>query len=1180
MPIRDLDTDQKFAATSSGDEVVVSAGAGSGKTRLLVGRYLYLLRNWQALKPHPLTPSPPPGLTGGGMAGSQGVRFSLSSIVAITFTNKAADQMKSRISRRARELAVEYPDEKAFWLDEVAARIHTAPISTIHSFCNSILRSYPVEAALDPLFTIADDTTLSELKNEAVARFLTDRLNDAPDTADMLIRTFGVRGYKRLLNMLLADRITVIKYIDEHGELSPVEIGNGYLSLIRAQLDRYHDMLTGFHTLRPGDDSLADLLGRFIPGIERIRSMVAENAVESLFIRNWIDNIQPVGNAGSPKKWGAQGVDPGDVRSGIRDFVAFVEKVLQYYTIEKDTVPQGISLLLNEFRILEQFYLQLKKNRSFLDHDDTLIETWRLLRNNVVVRQKVSRLYTHILVDEFQDTDSLQMDIIRMIADTRGATLFTVGDPKQSIYRFRGADVAVFNTFKARQNVEFKALKLNYRSAPAIVGFVNHVFGRIMGRDMPEHPFETDYRDMKSYRRPSYASGVEITVIDAPNADTGRSAEAVFIARRALELKDEHGFSFGQMALLLRKGTQSAYYEKAFLAHDIPFVNLTQGNPFENPEAYDVANLLGWLCDPDDAVLLTGALLSPFFGVTADFLVRLRALSVKESSMPRVFLSGNGPDFFSDRDCRNRDVLRKLLSIRERATIREILETAFDETDYTLTLLADPLKGEHSLTVLDHILIAADRFESQGGAICDFTRLLLDGELSSEKSLSIETGRETLRIITIHGAKGMEYPVVFLGDVSSRPVNSSKPFLISAELGPGLDILDTCRNTVKTFVKALLQEEETKKDRAESKRLFYVGCTRAQEYLVISGGKPSKTIDETFEKENWMGWLHTALSLTPEGEFTGETPPGLFTCRRIDASERETEEPSAARWKRVLEDLNTASDTDTANIDELCPPVPELPLSHLPETLSPTQITDYCACPALYRYRHIYRIEAGRTGDSGSGFGARYGLFAHRVLQGWDFSDAAGSLARVDELVDRTISSNVRERLKTALKEFARTELHRRIQGSDDIRREEPFAFIHDGVLVRGTIDLMCSLRCNAADRSGDEVIILDYKTGRPEGGDRESSDLLRSIASSDSHSLQLQLYAAAVYRALYVIPSQLLIYYLSTGEIREVTCGETVIDAMSSMLTETISSLASGDFAPKRTDSCASCPYRRLCEK
>ena len=168
-------------------------------------------------------------------------------------------------------------------------------------------------------------------------------------------------------------------------------------------------------------------------------------------------------------------------------------------------------------------------------------------------------MYKHILVDEFQDTDGVQMDIIRMIAGNTAATLFTVGDPKQSIYRFRGADVTIFNKFKARLNVDYKSLKMNYRSTPGLVGFVNHTFGRIMRVSEHENYFEADYSDMKAYRKdPSDTPHVRIAVFDGDSADAGRTAEADFIAGHAAELRAAKGYSYSQMALILRKGTQSA----------------------------------------------------------------------------------------------------------------------------------------------------------------------------------------------------------------------------------------------------------------------------------------------------------------------------------------------------------------------------------------------------------------------------------------------------------------------------------------------------------------------------------------------------------------------------------------------------------------------------------------------
>ena len=162
-------------ATSTGDEVVISAGAGSGKTSLLAGRYLYLMQRFEA---------------------------PMNEIAAITFTNKAADQMKDRIARQVPKLAEHYPDAAGLWMG-VAERIHTAPISTIHAFCNAILRSHPLEAGVDPLFQVLDETTLAGMKAESFRSFLDSRLDDDPERMGELLRALGLRGLRRILLHLL-----------------------------------------------------------------------------------------------------------------------------------------------------------------------------------------------------------------------------------------------------------------------------------------------------------------------------------------------------------------------------------------------------------------------------------------------------------------------------------------------------------------------------------------------------------------------------------------------------------------------------------------------------------------------------------------------------------------------------------------------------------------------------------------------------------------------------------------------------------------------------------------------------------------------------------------------------------------------------------------------------------------
>ena len=226
MPIADLDDDQKNAATLGGNEVVVSAGAGSGKTRLLVGRYLYL-----AAALH----TPP------------------REIAAITFTNKAADQMKARIAAKAPELADRYPELSGLWR-ELSEHIHDAPISTIHAFCNAILRAYPVEAGVDPLFEVLDETALAGLRADTLDRFIASRLEEDPARMESLAGVFGLGGLRSMLGILLDKRPRMARYLDS-GSLPDVKtLEARYRAFILDRLNAYLVMARQFHTLRPDDE--------------------------------------------------------------------------------------------------------------------------------------------------------------------------------------------------------------------------------------------------------------------------------------------------------------------------------------------------------------------------------------------------------------------------------------------------------------------------------------------------------------------------------------------------------------------------------------------------------------------------------------------------------------------------------------------------------------------------------------------------------------------------------------------------------------------------------------------------------------------------------------------------------------------------------------------------------------
>jgi len=1161
MPLSKLDTRQMEIATSSGDETAVSAGAGSGKTRLLVGRYLFLLK-------------------------SHGVP--MTKIVAITFTEKAAAQMKAAVAERARELAVEKPEDADFWKN-VASEVHSAPISTIHSFCNSILRKYPYESGLDPSFTIIDDVSLSVLKGQAVEDFIGLRMEAEPEAYENLLGSFGLSGLRRMFHTMLSERARLITFLDslghpEEDEVDPEEVEKRYRTFLKDRLREFREVLTDFHALAPGDDGYAAFVGGMVENLSRLVSRCDENAEDVDFVLSMLDDIKKNARKGSPRRWEDHGLSLGEVKSGVKELRGFLEILESFYRNESGVTAKTTTVLLEEWKRLERYFLELKKRRSFLDHDDTLIETWRLLRNNANVLNGVSRTYRHILVDEFQDTDRIQMDILTMIAGNSSSPLFTVGDPKQSIYRFRGADVSVFNDFIAGKNVEFKSLKVNYRSAPAIIDFVNRVFGRIMGREEVSETYEAPYYDMKPHRNDRDAGyGVEIAVVEAENAYERRRREAGFIARRIGELKEEYGYAFRDMALLLRKGTRTRRYEEAFLARGIPYVNLTTWDPFRSPEAYDCANLLRWLCEPGDPVLFSAVLLSPFFGVAPEDLHGVRRLAGRAENMPSAFLYGNGiigHEWFEGKGFeRIREILTELLRMRDRMTVREILEYAFDETDYTLVLLADPVSGELAVSVVDLILDDADEFEKSGGGIREFSRLLVEGSIGADTTPTVEVQEDAVNIITIHKAKGMEYKVVFLADVadSSRGRGSSAALYFDDELGIGFTMRDSCGKRVKTMAGSIAAETERRKEIAESKRLFYVGCTRAKDHLIISGGKPQRNLDTTFEKGNWMGWLHAALGMDPEGPRGDETPDGLFKYVRISEDPKTAWISPADFWSDGIKG-EESDGFDDAALDEAMTPLERIPVSGLPEHLTPTRILDYLECPAYYLYRYVHGVEPGKRGEGGDGYGERYGLLAHGILEklvtrrrrgghagnGCRFPpEPHDEISLVFPPAGETIPESWRERLREELEAFVKSPLYEEIVASEEVRCEEPFAFILKGVLVRGTMDVLF--------RNGDEIGIVDYKTDTADGGD--------AGIVPERYRMQLGIYAYAVERAELVLPSRLVIHYLAPGVSRDVPCTREFLDEISAALAGCLEKMRSGDFTPRESEKCSHCPYSGLCD-
>jgi ATP-dependent helicase/nuclease subunit A len=550
---------QKDAALERKRDVVVTAGAGSGKTRTLVARYASLLAEG-------LTPR---------------------RVVAITFTEKAAREMRSRVRDALVELIAqaETDDERKTWLD-LNAQMDAARIGTIHSLCAEILRNHPAEAGIDPRFDVLDEGLSAALK----ARVVTDTLNDFVDRPEFapFFEIIGPTGLHDLLAFMLNRRLEVGEAL-----ASPPD----GIALVRQRLEK------AFR-----DSELADI-------ISELRAMSPDSLLENgqaqlldlLTLWKSAEQALAQGNLGEcaallAKARGAKMNKQGGRKSEAKELLYALrdsyERLLESL-INKGNPPSQESeerfaallpLLPQVYACLESSYAEQLRQRQALDFDDLESGAQRLLgREGIRVRWQAE--LDALLVDEFQDTNARQREIVEALAGSPGR-LFVVGDARQSIYRFRRADVTVFRAIQSRVKAEgglVVELNRTYRAHDPLLAVTGDVLGGIMGTEEdPARPYHVAFSALEAARstpqKLTQPPHLELVLGVGDDAESARPQAAQALAARLLELKDKGQIqSWDEVALLFRASTGFAHYENAFEQAGIPFMTVAGRGFYDRP---------------------------------------------------------------------------------------------------------------------------------------------------------------------------------------------------------------------------------------------------------------------------------------------------------------------------------------------------------------------------------------------------------------------------------------------------------------------------------------------------------------------------------------------------------------------------------------------------------------------
>ncbi|MEA2066030.1 MAG: UvrD-helicase domain-containing protein [Thermotogota bacterium] len=734
---------------SVNNDIFVSASAGTGKTYMLVKHYIEIFDN----------------------AFRKNENIDVHNVVAITFTKKAAKEMKDRVLNAFEDRLKKGCPGK--W-KSIRARIIYSWISTIHSFCERILRESAVFLGIDPGFEVLSGMKKTAIENRVVMRYFEENIDDMEELIDYL----GVDNtFKLLKNVLSSKRYEITSSRPLKTNIKEMEIGEKGKKILQ----------------------------------------------------------------------------------GTRVFHSKFEGLLKLY--EEETTGKG-----------------------YIDFEDLLIKTRDLLKEFPAIRKKYIRRFRYILVDEFQDTNELQKEIIDLLHTKEENYLFFVGDNKQSIYRFRGADVSVFN--KTREHFYQKGsnitqLTTNRRSHPDIVEFQNRLFGKVMNPQHAEKLFYSTYETTINplpYESADNASRVRVLFSENTSVEPLRIAKCITdLLNEEVTFRDKNGnyekrrIRPGDIAILFRKSGKVKLYEEQLEKYSIPYYTVSGKNFYDSPEVAALLACLDIIVDPLDDNSFAKFLLSPAIGLTLDEIVALK---------------GKNDHFYQSINRSQNITVQKLKTLFDRymrlkfvLSPGNLLEKFVSETDY-LAKLSSLDNSQRMIANVEKLLEISKELDRMGTTLRELSSNLksfVDSTEETEATLETEQSN-SVKLLTVHKSKGLEFPIVLLADCFWQEKNSTDPEFLFGE--NGYMITEKMSSSNDETVISNLVRDELEKEREEEKRTLYVATSRPREMLILSlNGKPTsrrpwsqmflETLINYDEKELQISSNMSDLveEIDPSGEF-------------------------------------------------------------------------------------------------------------------------------------------------------------------------------------------------------------------------------------------------------------------------------------------------------------------------
>lgn len=1093
--------DQKHRDLAAGDlsqSYIVEAAAGTGKTTLLVNRIVNLIREGEA---------------------------GLEEVVAITFTEKAAAELKVKLRQELeRTLAGPLASVEYQRISDAISDLERMQVTTIHSFCGSLLRERPVEAGLDPNFEVADDLMARLLQTEVWESWLEKKM----DANDPVLRRAVLMGIK--LDQIRDLSRSMLENRDVLGYLPPSQFPENLKMAIERFAMTFKEDLESLNQLKSYCRDAGDKAILFIEELNvKLKKLesIAEQEERERFIFKEIS--MGSSNRGAKKNW-----KPDHQLDKVREhFGSISENLTETRAIIADSVITDLSKCLIGY---VEAYQQAKKERNLLDFHDLLMFTSEMLKKHSEVRRYFRRRYWFLLVDEFQDTDPLQAEIVFFLSEDEkteasewrevqvaSKRLFIVGDPKQSIYRFRRADLEMYEDAKARMGEDHLLnISDNFRCAASLVNLVNKIFANLI-RPPEDGHYQPGYVPLHLGRAKETLPQEHGTVLLYPpkkkeieliSMDQCRQWESRCIASFIRKLVDEERWKvwddsdryfrpvmFKDIAILIRTYTPLTSLEEALRSFEVDYRVIGGKHFYKRQEVQQLLAVLQAIDNPNDKVSLIAALRSPFFGVSDEELFLFHARGGILNYLHRAEGTKLEQPF---------GLFQELHEMRNQVSVSALLKRLYEATRGLVLFLMKP-QGEQRVANLLKIGDVARALEERGVlSYRGFVRWLSerqDEEAEEEEPPTLEGGDNFVRLLTIHKAKGLEFPVVILADLAHKG-DKGEDFIIDRREGRIAIKIGSKEDRFWSRNYEELNKWEEKRGEAEERRLLYVGMTRARDFLVLPvfWVKDKKDGTKDIPAGSFLRYLQPYL-VEPESVAFGkwdqemmfydtnqlnltldEQGPFQYPINFEKGEEKEIRSflSQFERWKEAQEELKRRAETGR----------------HI--------------ATAIERVEEVDKNEEWRMASATGREGAIFGKLVHRLFEKMDWNQPQW-LERTAEEEGKALGATglMIKRAGEMVKKAIHSPTLQRVIQSGDYQKEVPFAYKKEGILFEGVMDLVF--------KEGDGLVVLDFKT--------DLVDKKRLNSKVEHYRPQVEIYSEAIKTVFRKSPKEVILFFLHLME-------------------------------------------------